>query len=259
MRLRIRFSKLGKVRWTSHRDLARMWERAFRRVELPVAYSGGFTPRPRVSFGFALPTGYESLAEYLDVEVNDEVPLEVGGLAQRLSAALPSGVDANEVACIDDHAPSLQQQVTSCTWQWVADSAPGVASPTEAELAERVASLLSSQSMTVRHVRKGVEVVEDIRGAVIGLATRGRATTSPGSCSAEGQAASGVWLEAELACQPRSLRPSDLLPALGSDLEERQTRRLAQWILRDGARCEPLPSGSSLGATAAPHAWKRAS
>ena len=63
-RVRIRFAKLGKIRWTSHRDVARMWERAFRRVQLPVAYSAGFSPRPRVSFGLALPTGYESVAEY---------------------------------------------------------------------------------------------------------------------------------------------------------------------------------------------------
>ncbi|MGH9152349.1 MAG: TIGR03936 family radical SAM-associated protein, partial [Acidimicrobiales bacterium] len=69
MRLRFRFSKLGKVRWTSHRDVARMWERAFRRVELRLAYTQGFSPRPRVSFGLALPTGAESVAEYLDVEV----------------------------------------------------------------------------------------------------------------------------------------------------------------------------------------------
>ncbi|MER3452927.1 MAG: radical SAM protein, partial [Acidimicrobiia bacterium] len=62
MRARFRFTKLGKVRWTSHRDVARMWERALRKAGLPVAYSGGFAPRPRLAFGLALPTGYESLA-----------------------------------------------------------------------------------------------------------------------------------------------------------------------------------------------------
>ena len=71
-RVRIRFVKLGKIRWTSHRDVARMWERAFRRVQLPVAYSAGFSPRPKVSFGLALPTGHESVAEYLDVELADQ-------------------------------------------------------------------------------------------------------------------------------------------------------------------------------------------
>ena len=83
MKVRIRFSKLGKIRWTSHRDVARMWERAFRRVQLPLAYSEGFSPRPKVSFGLALPTGYESVAEYLDVELRDSV--ELSTLAGRLS------------------------------------------------------------------------------------------------------------------------------------------------------------------------------
>ena len=74
-RVRIRFAKLGKIRWTSHRDTARMWERAFRRARLPVGYTNGFSPRPRVSFGLALPTGHESVAEYLDVELTDSCPV----------------------------------------------------------------------------------------------------------------------------------------------------------------------------------------
>ena len=69
MKLRLRYAKLGKVRFTSHRDTARVWERAMRRAGVPVAVSAGFTPRPRLSFGLALPTGAESVAEYLDLEV----------------------------------------------------------------------------------------------------------------------------------------------------------------------------------------------
>ena len=91
MRVRVRFNKLGKVRWTSHRDVARMWERAFRRVQLPLAYSGGFAPRPKVSFGLALPTGGESECEYLDVELADGAVVDVAVLPGRLSGALPVG------------------------------------------------------------------------------------------------------------------------------------------------------------------------
>ena len=68
-RVRFRFSKVGKVRFTSHRDVARLWERALRRAELPVALTEGFSPRPKVHFGLALPTGYESDGEYLDVDL----------------------------------------------------------------------------------------------------------------------------------------------------------------------------------------------
>src|SRR3954466_11109388 len=69
MKVRIRFSKLGKVRFTSHRDVARIWERALRRAAVPVAYTEGFSPHPKLSFGLALSTGHESLGEYLDVDI----------------------------------------------------------------------------------------------------------------------------------------------------------------------------------------------
>ena len=117
MRLRIRFQKLGKVRWTSHRDVARMWERACRRVRLPLAYTGGFSPRPKLSFGLALPTGAESLAEYLDLDLAEEATVDVEALPELLSPALPAGVEALAAAVIDARAPSLQEDVESCTWR----------------------------------------------------------------------------------------------------------------------------------------------
>ena len=73
MRLRIKFSKLGKVRFVGHRDVARIMERALRRCGIPVTYSEGFSPRLRMSFGLALPTCYESEAEYLDVPLDPEL------------------------------------------------------------------------------------------------------------------------------------------------------------------------------------------
>ena len=119
-RVRIRFAKLGKIRWTSHRDVARMWERAFRRVQLPVAYSAGFSPRPKVSFGLALPTGHESVAEYWMWSWATAPDLDVHALPRRLSTALPVGVDATAAELITPGTPSLQEDVTSCTWRWVA-------------------------------------------------------------------------------------------------------------------------------------------
>ncbi len=77
-RLRFRFAKTGKIRFTSHRDVARMWERALRRSRLPVAWSQGFSPHPLLSFGLALPTGCESAGEYLDVRLEPPVPGEPG-------------------------------------------------------------------------------------------------------------------------------------------------------------------------------------
>jgi radical SAM-linked protein len=249
-RVRIRFVKLGKIRWTSHRDVARMWERAFRRVQLPVAYSAGFAPRPKVSFGLALPTGYESVAEYLDVELEEQWDLDVQSLPGRLSAALPAGVDATAAELISPGTPSLQEDVTDCTWRWAAAPQDGQDPLREEELAARAATLLGASSVVVTRTRKGKEATDDIRAGILDLRLLG--PVGP-------DLSHGIWMEAELACRPRSVRPLELVVALGPTLEERHVRRLHQWILRDGARMEPLESASSSGATDAPYALGRAS
>src|SRR5271156_1036582 len=100
MRIRFRFAKLGKIRFTSQRDVARMWERALRRARLPLAYTEGFSPRPQLSFGLALPTSAESLAEYLDVALDAERAAEAGIDVAELPAALnpllPEGIDIED-------------------------------------------------------------------------------------------------------------------------------------------------------------------
>jgi radical SAM-linked protein len=242
MRLRIRFAKTGKVRWTSHRDVARMWERALRRVRLPVAYTMGFSPRPRVSFGLALPTGHESVAEYLDVEVAEggspggSDVLRQPSLQAALSEALPDGVDVLAAAVLEGRVPSLQEDVTSCTWEV---EILGVAS---APVVAAVDAALGASQLLVTRERKGRQVTDDLRPAIVSL---GLLEVRP----------TGALLGTELATHPRGVRPAELLQALGPDLETGLVRRTHQWIERDGARWEPL----SLGATHAPHALERAS
>lgn len=250
VRLRIRFSKLGKIRWTSHRDVARMWERAFRRVQLPLAYSEGFSPRPRISFGLALPTGHESVAEFLDVELTglDGPALEgtgLAGLPELLSGALPVGVDATAVAVLAPGSPSLQEDVASCSWRWTAAPAEGSQAVSAEEMAARVAKVLAAPTVEVARTRKGAEVVEDIRPGLLAL-------------EVEKESADGVVMAAELAVAPRAVRPAEVLIALGPGLEERHVRRTSQWILRHGARREPLEA-AWVDATEAPHALERAS
>jgi radical SAM-linked protein len=264
-RVRFCFTKVGKIRWTSHRDLARMWERAFRRIELPLAYTEGFSPRPKVSFGLALPTGHESVAEYLDVELAPTAEADVANLPGRLSAALPLGVDVSAAGPVPAGTPSLQEAVTSCTWCWSVGPVLGTeaADPVDpAVLAARVDALLAAPTVVVTRTRKGQPVTSDIRPAVLDLRLLGaRPDGSAGPDRSEGAGGSGgeVWLEAELACRPTSLRPSEVLAALDPDLEVRRARRTHQWISRDGARREPLPIAVPDVATAAPHAWERAS
>lgn len=256
MKIRIRYAKLGKIRWTSHRDVARMWERAFRRAELPLVYTAGFSPRPKVSFGLALPTGYESVAEYLDVELaGPPGDFDLRSLPDRLSAALPSGVDATAVEPLAHGTPSLQEDVVSCRWRWLAAPTEGSDPPGSVDrwaerLRVRVDSVLAATSVIVTRTRKGEELTDDIRAGIEDLQLIGPVGPDP---------AHGVWLEADLACRPRALRPPEVLTALSPDLEWRQVCRTHQWILRTGARTEPLPIAAPSGATEAPHALGRAS
>jgi radical SAM-linked protein len=234
-RVRLRFSKKGKIRFTSHRDVARMWERALRRSGLPMAYSQGFVPHPLVSFGLALPTGCESNGEYLDVRLGAPGPGEtpIAELAAALTPLMPDGIDVQAAALVGAAEGSLQQEVASCDWEL---EVLGVSSE---ELRERVDNVLLAPVLTVRRQRKGREIDDDVRPAILTLSVTGP----------HGQ------VKAELATHPRGVRPADLVTVLGADAAPGRACRTHQWIERDGARCEPLPlSGLTTGAVAVQHA-----
>ena len=246
MRLRVRFTKRGKVRYTGHRDVARIWERAIRRVGLPVVYTEGFSPRPKVSFGLALPTGYESDGEYLDISVHPGASgepgvfdgvgpttgtqLEPAGLMTLLDEALPVGMDVQAIELNDDRGESLQQAVTTCSWRFEIRGFD-VAVATEA-----IAELLSARELLSTRLHKGKERTDDIRPAVHRLEVTGRGND-------------GAELVADLAAKPRLVRPSELISILAPGLEMAGAARSHQWIETDGARREPVP----FDATPAPH------
>ena len=239
MRVRVRFTKLGQIRWIGHRDVARVWERSLRRAELPVARTEGFSPRPKMSFGLALSTGHESLGEYLDIEFLDDDPFAVGELAAlpgRLNVALPDGMAVTAVAEVDPRAPSLQEDVVACRWEIVVNGIELSA------LTDGVAAALSAPSLVVTRTRKGHDVTDDIRPALV-------------DAQVCGPVDGGVLIVAELATHPRSLRPSEFLSTISPGADEHRVLRTHQWIERDGARREPLPAE----ATTAPHARARAS
>ncbi|MBK5224324.1 MAG: DUF2344 domain-containing protein [Acidimicrobiia bacterium] len=234
-RIRVRFSKLGKVRFLGHRDLARVWERALRKAALPVAYSEGFSPRPRLSFGLALSTAYESLGEYLDIDTWEMWP-DLAAVPGRLSACLPEGIDVTAACAVSRSEPSLQQAVTSCTW--LID----IVDISAADLGAVVDRALAAPTLMLERERKGNTVTDDLRPQVVALDVVGPTPT-------------GARLHAELGTQPRTLRPSELLAALEPPLEEALVSRTHQWTTSDGARREILP----LDATHPMHVGERAS
>src|SRR5262245_55300620 len=113
--VRLRYAKRGRIRFISHRDVARAFERSFRIAELSLAFTGGFVPRPRVSFGGGLPVGCESDAEYLDVEL--AVPVDLDGLPARLTAGLPDGMVVDGAVALVPRAPALQESITALEYR----------------------------------------------------------------------------------------------------------------------------------------------
>ena len=222
--MRVRFTKQGKVRFISHRDVARSFERAFRIERLPLVFTAGFSPRPKVSFGHALSVGYESDAEYLDFEVSDE--LDADRLPIDLSAVLPVGIDVTGCAPLLDRAPALQEAVTVVGYESVVEHPDGRPANL-GELQSVVADVLGRDELRVVRSRKGRDVEDDVRPTVRDLQAH---ATGPDE----------AVLRLEVATQPRGARPREVLDALGTDLREGRVRRTYQWIERGGARLEPL-------------------
>lgn len=113
-RLRIRYAKRGPMRFTSHRDFARAFERALRRARVPIAYSQGFTPHPKISYASAAPTGVASEAEYLEIGV--QAPVDPAALARALDAALSPGLDVLE-AVVAPGGTSLADRLEASRWR----------------------------------------------------------------------------------------------------------------------------------------------
>ena len=220
-RIRLRFTKQGKVRFLSHRDVARVWERTLRRAGLPVAYTEGFSPRPKLSFGLALSTGHESGAEYLDVEL--ATSHDLADIPDRVTAELPLGMEVTAVAELAPGTPSLQQAVTSCTWEIA------LVDTDRQTVANAVARALAAETLMITRERKGKTVTDDIRPLVHSLVID--ASRSP------------VVLTAELGTQPRAIRPTELLGALALPPLSARVRRTHQWIDAPDARHEPLTVG----------------
>jgi radical SAM-linked protein len=115
MRVRITFSKTGPLKYIGHLDLQSLWERAARRAGLALAYTNGFHPQPKIYFASALPLGFTSRCEVVDLRLIQEVDLAV--LPERLQAAMPSGITIVNVDGVDEMTPALQTQVIAAEYE----------------------------------------------------------------------------------------------------------------------------------------------
>lgn len=185
-RLRVRYTKRGRMRFTSHRDVSRAVERAVVRAGVPMAYSSGFHPHPRISYAGASPTGAASEAEYLELGLAEQRDPEQ--VRRELDAALPDGLDVVEVA--ESPGGALADLLTGSRWL--------VELPGSAGLADAVAAFLATDSVLVeRMTKKGLRSF-DCRAAVVRLAT----------------AADGSELDLVLRHTVPAVRPDDVLAGI---------------------------------------------
>ena len=226
-RLRVRYAKRGRLRFTSHRDFSRAFERAVFRARIPMAYSSGFNPHPRISYAGAAPTGSASEAEYLELALADVVvPAEVHAM---LDEALPPGLDVLEV--VESPGGSLADLLEASRWRIDLG-------------ADRVATvgavdrfLAADEVLVERMTKKGMREF-DARAAVVSL------VVLPGE--REGADGSPTTLDVVLRHGTPAVRPDDVLRGLeaAGGLVVGQAplmTRLAQGLLLDsGEIADPL-------------------
>lgn len=208
-KLRIRYAKRGRLRFTSHRDFARAFERAVRRSRLPIGFSSGFSPHPKISYANAAPTGSASEAEFLEIGLTE--PWAADDVREALDAALPPGLDVIDVIV----APpgSLAERLEASAWRIdVPDADPD-------ELAAAVAAFLAAAEITVdRMTKRGMRAI-DIRAAVVDLS------------------ASDTTLNAVVRAAVPTVRPDDIVAGLRQHgLQQTGTpvaQRVEQGPLRD--------------------------
>jgi radical SAM-linked protein len=142
MRLRIYFSKSGALRYTGHLDLHSLWERTVRRAGLPLSYTQGFHPGPKIQLASALPLGFIGRAEIVDIWINDTPESLDRPYKELLQSSSPPGLIISSVEVVDSYAPALQTRVVSADYE-VTLLDPGY----DSELSTGTASLLAASSL----------------------------------------------------------------------------------------------------------------
>jgi radical SAM-linked protein len=233
-KLRIRYAKRGRLRFASHRDLARTLERALRRARVPMAFSAGFSPHPKISYLGAAPTGAASEAEYVEIGLAERRDPEAIRVA--LDDSLPPDVAVLEVVEAGEGTGSLADRIDTSVWRV---ELPGVSL---AELQPAVEKFLASDVVTVaKRTKNGLKDV-DARAAV--------------TSASAGEAAGCAILHVVVRQVTPAVRPDDVLAALAAVADLRpplppRAVREAQGRLDDtGTGADPL--GPDRAARASP-------
>jgi radical SAM-linked protein len=197
-RLRVRYAKRGRLRFTSHRDFARAFERAIRRADVPIGFSAGFSPHPKVSYAGATPTGVASEAEYLEIGL--AASCQPTAVLTALDAALPPGIDIVAVVdAADSPAKTLAELIEASLWEI---QLPDV-SVTDATSA--VDALLAVDTAPVERLTKDGSRTVNVRAGIVSVAVSGSDLNA--GCAT---------LDVVVRHLTPAVRPDDILTALRS-------------------------------------------
>jgi radical SAM-linked protein len=229
-RIRLRYTKRGRLRFTSHRDFQRAFERALRRAEVPMAYSAGFTPHPKVSYANAAPTGTGSEAEYLEIALAEQRDPEK--LRLLLDESLPTGLDVTEA--VEVRTSAFAERLQASVWELRLDGVE------KAEAERAAAAFLAARTVEVtRRTKSGLRTF-DAREAVLRLATVEEATHMPGDGAC-------AILRLVVRHATPAVRPDDVLSGLRATADLAPpvavaVTRLAQGLLDEetGSVTDPL-------------------
>jgi radical SAM-linked protein len=233
-KIRLRYAKRGKLRFMSHRDVARAFERAVRRAGVPMAYSQGFSPHPKISWIGAAPTGAASEAEYVEISVVTAV--EPNALVSALDAALPPGLDVLEAVIAA--GGGLADRVPVSRWRI---ELPGV---DPAELAAAVAQLLATDGVSVERMTKNGLRTIDVRPAVVSAQVQALPRPENGE-HGEPDPVCGI-LEVVVRQTTPAVRPDDVLSALrvvaalAPPVPAKATRTAQGWLDDVGGLVDPF-------------------
>jgi radical SAM-linked protein len=227
-RIRIRYAKRGPLRFTSHRDFARAFERAVRRAGVPIAFSQGFTPHPKISYASAAPTGVASEAEYLEIGLQRRVDPQAVRAA--LDAALSAGLDVLEA--VEASGSSLADRIDASRWRI---ELPGIEPET---LAVAVTAFRDAAEVPVERLTKQGRRTLDTRAPVESIEV---ITTNPAPSEVAGVPC--AILDVVVRQVTPTVRPDDVLSGLRvvADLEPPvppKATRLAQGRLTANGEIE---------------------
>lgn len=206
-RLRLQYAKRGRLRFSSARDFQRALERALRRADVPMAYSGGFSPHPRISYANAAATGVASEAEYVELALVTRCDPEAVRAA--LDAALPPGLDI--VDAVEAVTSDFAVRLEASSWRI---ELPGVA---DADASAAVAALLAESEVLVERTTKSGRRTFDVRAAVTSMTVLASSAgdDAPGTDAATtGPGGDCAILAVVVRHGTPSVRPDDVLSAL---------------------------------------------